>query len=210
MSALARMHLTGSGGPRNASLALELLEKAAALGDAAAMNSLGLLYLNGQAVGRDEDVAKTWFEKAAALGDQDAQSNLSRLEQALRAGYSSLGMQISARRSACAQSCRSIHRSYIVSVCERYFHDAPTDHGERRDCIDLSLRLAGQCTSSCREWAQLSTSENACQACFQTFLECSGNDTGTKSGQTQKARYAVSLQGCLASHSRCVAACQPR
>ena len=153
LNALGQIHLTGGGGAKNFDLAKELFEKAAALGDWAAMNNIGLLYLNGRGVERDEAKARAWFAKAASLGDKDAQSNLSRLEDAIRAGYPSLGMQISARRTACVKSCQSIHRTYVASVCDKYFPTAPIEEGDRRKCIDLSLGKSRQCMGSCRQGA---------------------------------------------------------
>ena len=52
-----------------------MYEKAAALGDAAAMFNLGVLYENGRGVQRDLSEARRWFEKAAEAGDVTAMRN---------------------------------------------------------------------------------------------------------------------------------------
>jgi hypothetical protein len=54
-------------------------EKAAALGDAVAMNNLGVLYNTGRGVSRDYAEARRWYEKAAALGNELAKTNLATL-----------------------------------------------------------------------------------------------------------------------------------
>ena len=208
INVLGQLYLTGDG-PKNFGLAKEFFEKAAALGHGGAMNNIGLLYLNGRGVERDEVAAKFWFAKAVALGNKEAQSNLSRLEDAIRAGYASLGMQISARRSACTQSCWSLHRTYVTSICARYFPTALVEQGERRNCIDLSLRFSKQCMGSCREWAQGPEKPNACEACFQALILCSAKDRDTEIAQNQQGQYPEVSQGCLASLSHCSVACQP-
>jgi hypothetical protein len=210
MTALGKLYLAGDGGPKHFGTARDLFDQAAALGDASAMNNIGLLYLLGQAVERDEATAKEWFVKAAALGDKDAQGNLSRIEEARRAGYASLGAQIGARRQTCVQSCRTLQRSYITSVCTKYFPNAPVEQGGRRNCIDLSLQLSKQCTGSCLAWAQLPDKENACETCLQAILQCSANDTRPDPGQSQEARYTGVSQACLASASQCSEACRVR
>jgi TPR repeat protein len=208
LNALGRLYLTGEGGRRNSELARELFEKAAAGGDAFAMNNIGLLYLNGYGVERDEAVAKSWFEKAATLGDTEAQANLARLDEAARSGYQSLGLMINARRTACVQSCRSHHRNYVTWVCARYFPDAPLEQGERRDCIDLSLRLTARCAGSCREWAQLAMGENACEECLHAFLACSAKDRGAAAGRSSpEAQYAEVSRTCLAGFAQCSGSC---
>jgi TPR repeat protein len=210
LNALGKLYLVGDGGPKHFGRARELFEEAVALGDANAMNSVGLLYLLGQAVERDEATAKEWFTKAAALGDKDGQANLSRIAEARRAGYASLGAQIGARRQVCAQSCRSLQRNYVTSVCTKYFPNAPVEQGGRRNCIDLSLQLSKQCNGSCQAWAQLSDKDNACETCLQTLTQCSANDTRPDPGQSQEARYTGVSQACLASVSQCSEACRAK
>ena len=51
-------------------------EKAAAAGNAFAMNGLGLIYLNGYGVALDYVEARKWYEKAAATGNAYAMYNL--------------------------------------------------------------------------------------------------------------------------------------
>ena len=210
LTALGQLYLTGGGGPRNFSLAKELFEKAAARGNAAAMTNIGLLYLNGRGVERDEAEARSWFTKAAALGDKTAQSNLSRMTEALRAGYSSLAVQVGARRAECFQACRSLHRTYVDTVCQRHFSTAPIEEGPRRDCIDLSLRLSQQCAGTCRNWAQQFSKENSCQACFQALIQCSQEQGKGNSLPDQAAERADVSRTCLASLSNCSPVCQSK
>ena len=210
LNALGQLYLTGGGGPRNFSLAKELFEKAATRGNAAAMTNIGLLYLNGRGVERDEAEAKSWFTKAAALGDKTAQSNLSRMEEALRAGYSSLAVQVSGRRTECIQACRSLHRTYVDTVCQRQFSAAPIEEGPRRDCIDLSLRLSQQCAGTCRDWAQQFSKENACHTCFQALIQCSQEQGKESRLPDQAAERAEVSRSCLASLSNCSAGCQSK
>jgi CHAT domain-containing protein/Sel1 repeat-containing protein len=56
--------------------ALALLQKAAADGQAAAMDNLGLLYRDGKGVTQDYGKALLWFQKAADAGDADAMNHL--------------------------------------------------------------------------------------------------------------------------------------
>ena len=56
--------------------AIELYKKAAALGNGAAANSLGVLYYKDDEVKRDLDESIKWFKKAADLGEPLAEKNL--------------------------------------------------------------------------------------------------------------------------------------
>lgn len=56
--------------------ALALSSTAAAQGDVAAMNLLGIQYYLGAGVGRDFVQARRWFEQAASGGHDQAQLNL--------------------------------------------------------------------------------------------------------------------------------------
>jgi TPR repeat protein/CHAT domain-containing protein len=56
--------------------ALALLQKAAADGQAAAMDNLGVLYRDGNGVTQDYRKALQWFQKAADAGDADAMNHL--------------------------------------------------------------------------------------------------------------------------------------
>ena len=58
-----------AGTPRNDARALELFEKAAALGNQRAQANIGILYFRGQGVPRDLVQARAWLEKAAANND---------------------------------------------------------------------------------------------------------------------------------------------
>jgi len=200
MNALGELYLTGAGGPRNAATAKELFEKAAEQDEAAAMRNLGLIYLLGQGVERDETSAKYWFERAAAFGDQEAQINLSRFEEAARAGYSSLGAQLIARRATCTQSCRATHRVFITSVCDRFFAGAPVEEGDRRNCIDLSLGLSQRCTGSCRNWAQSVEKNNPCEVCYREFVNCAGDSTPVS--------YSEIARRCTSQIDNCSAICR--
>ncbi len=55
---------------------LNLYEKAAAQGNAEALNRLGMIYEQGIGVPQDYGKAVEWYEKAAAQGDAAAQLNL--------------------------------------------------------------------------------------------------------------------------------------
>jgi CHAT domain/Sel1 repeat len=56
--------------------ALVLLQKAAADGQGAAMDNLGLLYRDGKGVTQDYGKALQWFQRAADAGDADAMNHL--------------------------------------------------------------------------------------------------------------------------------------
>jgi TPR repeat protein len=58
-----------AGTPRNDARALELFEKAAALGNQRAQINVGILYFRGQGTARDLVQARSWLEKAAANND---------------------------------------------------------------------------------------------------------------------------------------------
>jgi TPR repeat protein len=58
-----------AGTARNDARALELFEKAAALGNQRAQINVGILYFRGQGVPRDLVQARAWLEKAAARND---------------------------------------------------------------------------------------------------------------------------------------------
>jgi len=58
-----------AGTPRNDVRALELFEKAAALGNQRAQVNVGILYFRGQGAPRDLVQARAWLEKAAANND---------------------------------------------------------------------------------------------------------------------------------------------
>src|SRR5271157_5473195 len=66
----------GQAAPQAAQQIKESLEKAAATGDAAAMNDLGELYYEGKGVPQDYQKAKEWYEKAAAAGNAVAMRHL--------------------------------------------------------------------------------------------------------------------------------------
>ena len=53
-----------------------LFERAAAMGDAVAMNGLGYLYQNGRGVAPDDDAALRWYRAAVEAGDLPAAANV--------------------------------------------------------------------------------------------------------------------------------------
>ena len=173
LNALGQLYLTGGGGPKNSALPKSSSRRLQPVGRGCHAN-IGLLYRSGRGVERDEAEASSWFIKAAALGDQTAQSNLSRMKEALRAGYSSLAAQVVARRAECFQACRSLHRTYVDTVCQQHFSDRVR---LKKVLAGIALILACGFRTSARERAEIghsnSQSENSCQACFQALIQCS-------------------------------------
>jgi hypothetical protein len=198
---LGRLYLAGAGVPKNYVRAKTSFEQAAKLGDPRAMNNLGMLYLNGTGVQRDINLARTWFERAIALNSAEAQENLKHLEEAALVD----GAQVAARRASCVQTCATLHRSYVNSVCERYSAIADGDKPERTKCVSTSLTLAQQCRSSCRKWAPTPLADNKCVICFQTLIACSISQEPTDSNDMP---YAVHSRGCLAALADCTANCR--
>ena len=196
------LYLAGTGAPRNYALAKTSFEQAAERGNADAMNNLGLLYLEGRGVQRDIKLARTWFDKAAALGNAQARENSRRIEQA---GLLD-GAQVAARRASCVQTCATLHRSYVSSVCERYSAEAESGKPERTKCIDMSLTLAKQCRDSCREWAPTPVADNKCVRCYRAVIACSVS-RGPPESQGNDGAYATDSQGCLAELAQCAARC---
>src|SRR5262249_41511021 len=178
-------------------------EQAAKLGDARAMNNLGILYLNGTGVQRNINLARIWFERAITLNNAEAQENLKHLEEAALVD----GAQVAARRASCMQTCATLHRSYVNSVCERYSAIADGDKPERTKCVSMSLTLAQQCRGFCREWASTSLADNHCVTCFQMLIPCSIS-RGPPDSQGSDMLYAVYSKDCLATHADCTANCR--
>ena len=198
---LGRLYLTGTGVPKNYVRAKTSFEQAAQLGDAKAMNNLGLLYLNGTGVQKDIKLARSWFEQAISLNNTDARENLKRLDDAGLVD----GAQVAERRASCMQTCATFHRSYVNSVCDRYFEVADGDKPERTKCVSVSLTVAQQCRGSCREWAPASLADNRCMKCFETLVACSiSQDPPDGQGHLP---YAVSSKSCLAALANCTASC---
>ena len=76
---LALVYAQGlAGTPRDERRAVELFEKAAAVGHVRAQINLGILYMRGQGVPADLIEARAWLEKAAAGGDPQALYTLGR------------------------------------------------------------------------------------------------------------------------------------
>ena len=81
MRELGCMHLEGEGGwPQNYEKALELLHRAAELGNASAYYDIGICYSSGQGVERNDKKARHYFELAAINGEVEARYNLSIIE----------------------------------------------------------------------------------------------------------------------------------
>src|SRR5262245_29601630 len=165
------------------------------------MNNLGLLYLNGTGVQRDINLARTWLERAISLNNAEAQENLKRLEQAALLD----GAHVTARRASCMQTCSTLQRSYVDSICEPY--SADDDQPERTKCVGMSLTLAQRCRGSCREWAPASLGDNKCVTCFQTLTACSIGK-GPPASQGNGKPYAVDSNACLVEYVYCTANCR--
>jgi TPR repeat protein len=74
--ALGMLALEGKGTERDATLASNLLRKAARAGLPAAQSTLGLLYASGEGVEKDDAMAAEWYRKAAKGGDPMGQAAL--------------------------------------------------------------------------------------------------------------------------------------
>jgi TPR repeat protein len=194
LNELGRLYLLGIGIAKNYELARASFEQAADLGDANAMNNLGTLYVYGRGVQRDIGLARMWFKKAVSLDNAEAQRNLKRLDEAGLVG----GMQIAERRATCMQTCVSLQRSYVNSVCEPFSGTLDGDSPERTRCIDVGFSLARRCRDSCREWAPTLLAQNRCLACFEDSIACSSR--GGKA-ETEQPR------DCLLAHADCMANC---
>jgi TPR repeat protein len=201
LNALGRLHLAGIGVVKDYERAKTLFEQAANLGDASAMNNLGLLYLRGAGVQRDFILARMWFEKAASLDNAQARHNLKRLDEANIVD----GAQVAERRASCTQGCASLQRSYVGSVCERYFEAADIDNPERADCVNVSLRVAKQCRDSCRDWAPTLLAHNKCMPCFESSVACGAGQARSRSQGAEP--YAVRASACLSDLAACMASC---
>src|SRR5262249_32020846 len=112
--------------------------------------------------------------------------------------------RVAARRASCMQTCATLHRSYANSVCERYSAIADGDKPGRTKCVSMSLTLAQQCRSSCREWAPTSLADNKCVTCFQALIACSISQEPPDSNDIP---YAVP-KDCFAMHADCTANCR--
>jgi hypothetical protein len=141
------------------------------------------------------------FEKAIALNNAEAQERLKHLEEAALVD----GAQVAARRTSCMQTCATLHRSYVTSVCERYAAIADGDKPERTKCISMSLTLAQQCRGSCREWAPNSLADNKCVTCFEALITCS---ISQEPPDNNDIPYAVHSKGCLAALADCTTNCR--
>jgi TPR repeat protein len=200
---LGRLYLAGVGVPKSYVRAKASFEQAAQLGDAKAMNNLALLYLNGTGVQRDIELARTWFERAIALDNAEAKTNLKHLEETAPLD----GAQVAARRSSCMDTCLTLHRSYVTSVCDRYSEIVDDEKPERTTCVGMSLALARQCRDSCREWAPTRLADNKCVACFQATIACSTGQERPESSDNDRS-YAVDSKACLAAAADCTAHCR--
>jgi TPR repeat protein len=197
---LGRLYLAGAGVPKNYVRAKTSFERAAKLGDAKSMNNLGMLYFNGTGVQRDINLAKSWFERATALNNAEAKENLKHLEEETPVDRA----QVAARRASCMQTCATLHRSYVNSVCERYSAIGAGDKPESTKCVSTSLTLARKCTGSCRKWASTSLADNKCVTCFQILIACS---VSQEPPDNHDIPYAAHSKGCLAALADCTANC---
>ena len=168
-----------------------------------AINNVGMLYLNGWGVQRDIKLARSWFERAVTLGNSEAQENLKHLDEA---GLTD-GTQIAARRASCVQTCATLQKSYVNSVCDRFSAIADSGKPERTRCIDMSLTLAIQCRNLCREWAPTSVADNKCVTCFQALIACSISQ-GLPDDQDNDKTYAAYSESCLDAFDDCTANCR--
>jgi TPR repeat protein len=200
---LGRLYLAGTGVAKNPVRAKTFFERAAELGDADAMNNLGLLYLNGSGVLRDIGLARTWLERAIALGHADAQKNLRYLEESAPLD----GAQVAARRGSCMETCQTLHKSYVNSVCDRYSATADDGKPERTSCVSLSLTLARQCRDTCREWAATRLTDNRCAACFQSLSACDVSPASADHRDNDKS-FAAAAKTCQAASADCTASCR--
>ena len=78
MMNLALASKNGDGGPIDLVKAREWYEKAAAAGNATAMNQLGVFFGKGEGVTKDLVTARAWYERAAAGGHALGMANLAR------------------------------------------------------------------------------------------------------------------------------------
>jgi serine/threonine protein kinase len=76
----AESYFYGRGVTQDYSKALNWYEKAADLGNGAAMFSLGWMYEKGEGVARDYQKAREWYQKGASAGNEMARAALARLE----------------------------------------------------------------------------------------------------------------------------------
>jgi len=151
-------------------------------------------------VQRNINLARGWFEKAITLNNAEARENLKHLEETAPVD----GAQVAARRASCIQTCATLHRSYVSSLCERYSATADNGQLERTKCVRTSLTVAQQCRSSCREWAPTSLADNKCVTCFQGLIACS---IGQEPPDSNDIPYAVP-KDCLAALADCTANCR--
>jgi TPR repeat protein len=76
---LGSCYLNSVGVKRDQAKAVDCFRKAAELGDADAMQSLGWCYANGVGVAKDFMTAVEWVRKAADSGSTEAKESLKRL-----------------------------------------------------------------------------------------------------------------------------------
>jgi hypothetical protein len=87
--------------------AIELYEKASALGSAIAMYDLGRVYAEGKIIAPDYEKARLWYEKAAALNLPYAMADLGALYEKGEGGSSDPAMALSLYRKAAAAGDRT-------------------------------------------------------------------------------------------------------
>jgi TPR repeat protein len=77
------MYAAGAGVKKDFAEAAKWFRKAAAQGNAIAMNNLGYMYEQGNGVKKDYAEALKWYQKAAELDDEAAKKALERLRPLL-------------------------------------------------------------------------------------------------------------------------------
>jgi hypothetical protein len=154
-------------------------------------------------VHRNIYVARGWFDKAVALNNTEAKENLKRLEEVALLDST----RVALRRMSCVQTCATLHRSYVNSVCEHFSAIADGDKPERTKCVDVSLTTARRCRDSCREWAPGPWADNKCVTCFQVLIACSITQE-PPDNQSNDKRYTEYSKDCLAALADCTAGCR--
>jgi TPR repeat protein len=132
--------------------ALALLQKAAADGQAAAMDNLGLLYRDGKGVTQDYGKALLWFQNAANAGDTDAMNNLGLLYYYARGVVQNYGKaRYWYQKSADADDKTGM---YNLGVMYREGQGVPQDYGKAREwyqkAADAGLDVAQQALKALR------------------------------------------------------------
>ena len=201
---LGRLYLAGAGVPKNYVRAKDFIRASGEAwrceGDEQPRTALSQWHRSGKGHRPCQDLVR---EGDRASTTRKRRRTLNYLEQAALLD----GAQVAARRASCMETCETLHRSYVNSVCDRYSATADGDKPERTKCVGMSLTLAQRCRASCREWAPTSLADNKCVACFQTLIACSFGQEPPDSQGNDKP-YAVDSKACLAASADCTANCR--